>query len=131
MTSTIDHTTRGHQIAESLGITVKNGRAESLSRAESLGTDTETLRVIANTLRVGRGEVVPIPSGRYEHLSRGRGWCRRNDGTFCNERDADACYLVGPGRWTVGSKDGYSRQDRVEWVVRAVKVGSVTWTVAE
>lgn len=73
-----------------------------------------------------------LPPHRYEGLSRGRGWARKGRGANAEwgER-TDGGYRVGPGRWTVGGNDGFSRKGEVIWTVEHIRVGEETWTVAK
>jgi hypothetical protein len=103
---------------------IRDARRASLRIAISAGADRAALRLLAEAARLSRSALVKLPQGRFADLSRGKGWCRRSDGTFAND------YRVGPGRWTVGSTDGFRRKDRVTWDVSHVTVGRETWTVA-
>lgn len=80
---------------------------------------------------MGQGLTVELPAGKYEHLSRGRGWARkgRGDRVEWGDRVRDG-YRVGPGRWTVGSTDGFARKSSTDWDVEHVQVGTQTWTLA-
>ena len=117
---------RGTAIAETLRSSASHeSTIISLAIAEELGADLATLREVAEGARIRRSETIKLPRGKYCRLSRGRGWCRRSDGEFADD------YIVGPGSWTVGSTDGFSRKDRTEWVVRHLTVGDETWTIAD
>lgn len=107
-------------------------RLETLGIAAELGADEAVLRVIAEAVRVKRNSsTIVLPAHRYEGLSRGRGWARKGRGNTAEwgERTDDG-YRVGPGRWTVGGHDGFSRKGQTEWSVKHVQVGDQTWTVA-
>lgn len=105
-------------------------RMESLELAHGL-VDDDTFTDLALADRLGRGLTVTLPAHRYEHLSRGRGWCRMGHGDTAEwgERTPKG-YRVGPGRWTVGASDGFSRQGKALWTVRHIPVGDSVWTVA-
>lgn len=102
-----------------------------LKRAIELGADDDLLHELVDAIRVSGGNTIVIPSGKYERLSRGKGWARKGKGNSAEwgER-VDGGYRVGAGRWTVGSTDGFSRKSSVEWDVKHVLVGSETWTIA-
>ena len=106
-------------------------RLKTLTRAVELGAPPEVLDVLARALLVWRGETIVLPPHRFEALSRGSGWarCGRGDSATWGER-VDGGYRVGPGRWSVGGHDGYSRKKSNDWDVRHVTVGEQTWTVA-
>lgn len=110
--------------------TVKEERVKSLAIAAEHITDDIFLK-LANAIRLARASSIVLPLGRYENLSRGRGWARKGRGNSVEwgEREAKG-YRVGPGYWIVGSHDGYSRKDSEEWTVEHVQVGTETWTVA-
>lgn len=113
------------------GADVSPARRESLERAIELGADEACLTALRDATRLCRRDTIVLPAHRYESLSRGRGWARRGrgDAAVWGERVDDG-YRVGPGRWTVGATDGFSRRDSVVWVVEAVTVGDETWTIA-
>lgn len=116
-----------------LGISVVNAaRLETLTIAEELGADDETLVRLATATRVRRAAEMRLPAEHLEGLSRGRGWCRRGQGTNAvwGQR-VDGGYLVGPGRWSVGATDGYRRRSSTTWSVELVVVGDHVWSVAD
>ena len=119
------------EIAKLDAETVTEARRESLARASELGADRMTLMMLVQASRVSRRDTIVLPSGKYEHLSRGKGWARKGRGNTAEwgERE-DGGYRVGPGRWTVGSSDGFSRKSSIDWTVKHVCVGVETWTVA-
>lgn len=106
-------------------------RVESIKLAIELGADDDTLFAIAGAVRCSRKLTIILPAGRYEHLSRGRGWARQGSGSNAvwGER-ADVGYRVGPGKWVVGSTDGFNRKSSVNWTVKNINVGDQVWTVA-
>jgi len=58
---------------------------------------------------------------RYAHLSRGRCWGRQGTGaevTWAPTSGSEVT-LPAPGKWVVGSDDGYSRRDKKTYVVVA------------
>lgn len=109
---------------------ISEPRRESLSLAHPL-VDDETFRAISDALRCARGATIVLPAHRFENLSRGRGWARKGRGNSAEwgEREENG-YRVGPGRWTVGGNDGFSRKKEDVWTVRHVTVGADTWTIA-
>lgn len=117
--------------AETNADPIHEGRAKSLARAVELGADDATLKVLCDAMRVNRAPTIVLPAHRYEGLSRGRGWARkgRGDSAEWGER-TDKGYRVGPGTWTVGGNDGFSRKGETRWTVKHVAVGAETWTVA-
>lgn len=86
---------------------------------------------LGNAASVARKATVTLPAHRFEGLSRGKGWARAGKGASVawGERTGRG-YLVGPGRWTVGGNDGFSRKGENIWVVEHVTVGGETWTIA-
>lgn len=114
------------------GRTVSDTRREDLAMAIALGADLTTLENLRDAVLVSRKAMILLPQGKYEGLSRGKGWARkgRRDSAEWGERDGNG-YRVGPGRWTVGSTDGFSRKSQAEWVVVNLPVGDQTWTVAD
>lgn len=109
---------------------ISASRLETLTLAHPL-VDDATFARLGNAMRVARRDTIILPAHRYESLSRGRGWARKGRGHSAQwgER-TDKGYRVGPGRWTVGGSDGYSRKGEDTWTVEHVSVGSETWAVA-
>jgi hypothetical protein len=118
-------------IRELVACEISDKRLESLVVALDLGADAATLRKLAQAGRLARKATIVLPPGRFEGLSRGRGWARLGKGrdVTWGER-VDGGYRVGPGHWTVGSNDGFSRKQETVWDVEHVRVGGETWTVA-
>lgn len=111
--------------------TTNQARQESLDIAVGLGADEKTLAALRAASRLSRGSTIVLPA-RYAGLSRATGWARCGRGSDARWGEkASGGYRVGPGRWTVYSSDGYRREDRTEWTVRHVAVGTATWTVAD
>ena len=123
--------TLDERIARIVARPTLEGERELLADAHALECSDEVFKQIADAHHVGQGLTVELPLGKYEHLSRGRGWARkgRGDRVAWGERTRDG-YTVGPGRWTVGSTDGFSRKSSVDWWVEHVQVGAQTWTLA-
>lgn len=121
---TLDELTAGHEVSKP--------RLVSLKRAIELGADDKTLEALREAARVGRASTIILPAHRLEGLSRGKGWARKGRGSSAiwGEKD-DGGYRVGPGRWTVGGNDGFSRKGETEWVVKNISVGSEVWTIAD
>jgi hypothetical protein len=103
-------------------------RTRTMIKAAATDLSLGDLRRIGQAERVNRGGTIVLPPGRYENLSRGKGWCRLGSGRTVQwaSRAADGGWRVGPGCWTVGSTDGLSRKSQVKWTVR--QIGD--WTVA-
>jgi hypothetical protein len=122
-TTTLESLLAGHEVSEP--------RVVSLQLAIELGADKATLERIRDAAKVNRRDFMVLPAHRFENLSRGRGWARkgRGDNVAWGER-CDGGYRVGPGRWSVGATDGYSRKASVEWQVEQIVVGAETWTIA-
>lgn len=119
------------------GRPVSDERKKTLARAIELGADEKTLGAVRDSSRVWQASTtILLPVCRLETLSHGKGWCRkgRGDGAEWGERErgktGGTFYRVGPGHWTVYGSDGFSRQDRTEWDVEHVTVGTETWTIA-
>jgi hypothetical protein len=107
-------------------------RRASIARAIGLGADTETILRLRGVARLSQKITITIPAHRYEGLSRGRGWARLGRGQSVTWGDrVERGYRVGPGYWTVGGHDGYSRKGEDQWTVEHVMVGDETWTVAQ
>lgn len=106
-------------------------RLKCLAQAVELGAEDAVLEALSDALRVNMKETVILPAHRYEKLSRGKGWARKGRGSDAvwGER-VDGGYRVGPGKWVVGGHDGFSRKGEDGWVVKHVRVGEQTWTVA-
>jgi hypothetical protein len=106
-------------------------RIERLARAIELGASDDALEALCGAVRTSNTDTIVLPAHRLEGMSRGRGWARkgtRNKAVW-GERE-DNGYRVGPGKWTVGGNDGFSRKGETEWVVKHVTVGTETWTIA-
>ena len=109
-------------------------RRESLRIALGLGADPRTLENIRESRRVSRHDYIILPAGRFEGMSRGKGWARLGRGAAATwgERGDDGGYVCRvPGRWTVGSNDGFQRKEETVWKVAHIKVGDQTWTIAD
>lgn len=107
-------------------------RMETLKKAIELGADENTLVLLRDAVRVCRRGVIVLPQHHFQSLSRGRGWCRSlgKGETSWGERTEKGDYEVGPGSWSVGATDGFSRKKSTGWVVKNIQVGGETWTVA-
>lgn len=127
--ATTEQTDRLTQILA--GLTVSDARRATLVRAIEIGADDAAILVLAKAKRTSKHPTIILPLGRYEHCARGKGWARRGRGDAAQwgERTSDG-YRVGPGKWTVGSSDGFARKDESAWHVEAVQVGAEIWTVA-
>lgn len=120
----IDEICSGHDVSDT--------RKATLVSAIELGATDAALTKIRDARRVCRdSKTIVLPSQRYESLSRGRGWARmgKGPGAVWGER-ADGGYRVGPGRWTIGGNDGFTRKGEDMWDVSHVAVGEQIWTIA-
>lgn len=111
---------------------VSEKREESVRMAIEADASDSLIVVLVEARRVSRTDTVVLPQQRFEQLSRGKGWCRKGRGSSAEwgERD-DSGYRVGPGRWTVGGNDGFSRKGEDVWLVKNVTVGDKIWTIAD
>lgn len=110
---------------------VSETRRESLQLAIAAGADRATLDQLAEAVRLSRQSTIKLPRGKYEHCSRGKGWARKGRGADAEwGENTGSGYVVGPGRWTVGSNDGFNRKSSEQWDVVNVTVGTEIWTVA-
>lgn len=115
------------------GRDVSDKRKESLRIAIESGSEEDTLKSLRDAMRLHRnGSTIILPAGRYENLSRGRGWARKGkrDAAQWGDR-VDGGYKCDAGNWTIGCSDGFSRKDEVKWTVKNIKVGEQTWTIAD
>lgn len=107
-----------------------DARRESLRIAVGLGAEVDAMRRLVAAVRLRREGWVLLPAGKYAGLSRGRDWCRSREGGGFADRCDNGGFRGTPGKWEVGSTDGYNRKDKVAWDVYHVTVGTETWTVA-
>lgn len=115
-----------------MSIAPNDARKETLRLAHEASVSDEVFADIASAVLVRRrGATIILPGHRFENLSRGRGWARQGRGADATwgER-VDQGYRVGPGRWTVGGNDGFSRKGEDVWTVKHLQVGAHVWTVA-
>lgn len=107
-----------------------DNRKESLQIAMRLGADEKTCRQLAGAERLRRvGGHIKIET-RYGGLSRGKPWARDSSDSMWAEKEGGAVLLT-PGKWKVGSSDGFSRKESPSvWVVEEIKVGEETWLIA-
>lgn len=112
------------------GSPIKESRGVSVLIAIRAGAPWETIRTIIDAGVLGRGKTCTLPAGRYEHLSRGKGWARMGRGKDAVwGQKAAGGYVVGPGKWTVGSNDGFNHSSETKWEVSHIQVGDETWTL--
>lgn len=100
-------------------------RMPSVISAAASGLSPKDIKDIAVALRVSQKDRgILLPAGTFENLSRGKGWCRLGRGSNVTWADrVDGAYLANSaGTWVVGSNDGFSRKDQVEWKV--MKIGA-------
>ena len=99
-------------------------RAGRLIFAASSGLRSAEVKKIAEANRTSAKDAngIVLPAGRFQNLSRGKGWCRLGSGNSVRWADrTDGGYLADTaGNWTVGSSDGFSRKDSVSWKVEQV-----------
>lgn len=110
--------------------TVSAARADLVARAITLGADAATLDRLIDAVRIADAALIVV-STRYGNLSRGKSWGRQGSGksaVWAERNGADV--VLTPGKWTVGSDDGFSRKDSTTWDVEHVTVGTETWTIA-
>jgi hypothetical protein len=110
-------------------------RTESIEIAVELACSDAALQAIIGAVRVSRSNTIVLPAHRFERLSRGKGWARKGRGATAvwgerDDADPNGGYRVGPGRWTVGGNDGFSRKGETVWDVQHIDVGGQIWTVA-
>lgn len=80
-----------------------------------------------NKTNIKAGEVIEL-STRFGHLSRGRCWGKYYAnktapiGDFAwVSKEGGTLFLTGPGYYVVGSSDGFSRQARNSFVLKATE----------
>ena len=117
-----------------LGITNTDAsarRLKLLTLAHVL-VDDALFTELVRARRLSPKDTITLPPHRFEGLSRGRGWARkgRGENAVWGERKNTGGYRVGPGKWSVGATDGFTRKGSDEWVVKHVTVGTEIWTVA-
>lgn len=106
-------------------------RLANLAIAAELGASEELLETLRTARYVSKKATVLLPQGRFERLSQGKGWARQGSGaTAVWGAREDGGYRVGPGRWVVGSNDGFKRREETTYTVKHVTVGDQVWTVA-
>jgi hypothetical protein len=108
-------------------------RLTFILEAHELGATFKTLKALASAWRVSKKPSVEVPPGKFENLSRGRGWARLGSGqgvTWAQKLDNGNYKLDQEGKWHVGSTDGFKRKSDVEYVVKFHPVGDKTWTTA-
>lgn len=113
-------------------VDITETRRKTLARAIELGADNDVLLVLRDACRVKQKDTIVLPQHHLQTLSRGRGWCRSlgKTTTVWGERTEEGDYEVGPGRWSVGATDGFSRKKSTDWTVKNIQVGTECWTVA-
>lgn len=108
------------------------GRTKTVTIAHEAGVDDALIKRIAGANKLKRdSDTIVVPCNSLELCSRGSGWARlgRGGAAQWGER-VDGGYRVGPGRWTVGGNDGFTRKREDVWVVEHVTVGGKVWTIA-
>jgi hypothetical protein len=98
-------------------------RAAVVVRAAAAGATPLQLKRIADACRTSeQASGILLPAGRYEGLSRGRGWARRGTGSDVEwgTREDGGYRVATEGTWTIGSTDGFSRKDATQWKVSRV-----------
>ena len=113
--------------------TIPDLRRKRIRRAIALGASNAILTVLCRATQVAEDSTIVLDRGRYEGCSRGRGWCRSlgQGRTQWGEKVKEG-YVVGPGRWEIGSSDGFKRKEATPWHVQHVQVvPGVIWTIAD
>lgn len=102
---------------------LSEARLKTLTTASAEGMSADDLKKLAEAIRVcSAADGITLPAGRYENLSRGRGWCRLGTGAKAQwaERVDGGYRATETCRWVVGSTDGFSRKDSTSWMVGKV-----------
>jgi hypothetical protein len=108
-----------HQLALTFSDIAKIERMPSLIRAVGK-LKPKQVKMLLEATRVNTVDGgIYLPLGRYEHCSRGKGWCRLGSGSSVTwgERTDKGYFADQVGKWVVGSDDGFSRKDKTEWKV--------------
>lgn len=102
-------------------------RVQTLIKAAGDGLTPSQVKTIATAVRVSSGDTITLPKGKYEDLSRGKGWARLGAGSNAagsnatwGDRVDDGYSVSVEGNWTVGSTDGYNRKESTPWKVSRV-----------
>lgn len=111
-------------LAEALAIRFPHAsekRLEHLVKAASAGATDAQLDRVAVVRATSTEESIPY-STRYGHHSRGKAWARQGSGSspIWAEKNGGTVYLT-PGRWVVGSDDGFRRKEKVTVKVTNIK----------
>jgi hypothetical protein len=110
---------------------IPKGRYAALQFAIDAGANEKVLAKLCEASLTSRKDTIVLPAHRFENLSRGRGWARQGRGNNVQWGEkVDGGYRVGPGKWSVGATDGFSRKGSDDWLVEHVRVGGETWTIA-
>lgn len=98
---------------------VAPSRRSMVCRAAATEPKPAELRKLATASRVGSTDGITLPEGRFAGLSRGKGWCRLGSGPSAQWIDAEdgMHWITEPGRYTVGSSDGFARKEQTPWTV--------------
>jgi len=102
---------------------VSAARIRTVIRAAATELPPAKLKAIAEANRVSSSvDGIILPAGKFENLSRGKGWCRQGSGSSATwgERVDNGYRVAATGKWTVGSNDGFSRKDSTMWTVTKI-----------
>jgi hypothetical protein len=89
-----------------------------ICRAAATSPKPAEIRKLAKANRIGTSDGITLPEGRYGNLSRGKSWCRLGSGSSAQWINADNGHRVTePGKYVVGSSDGFSRKEQTPWTV--------------
>lgn len=112
------------------GYRENNTDMKRLEEANRFVNDKDFCRLACATV-ISEESTIILPPGRYDHCSRAKCWARQGKGPNAVWGDkVKNGYEVGPGKWTVGSSDGFKRSEQKNWEVHVIKVGSDTWLAA-
>jgi len=131
----VDEATQAQALTDVLDRAQKRGaeRLRQVQDARAPGASVATLRRIVSAEIVAPVGPVRVRT-RYGALSRGKCWGRLGTGRDVawadKDRDHGVVLLDRPGVWTVGSDDGFRRNEKVPWTVEEVDVGGERWLIA-
>lgn len=113
------------QLAMAISDMAKIGRMPPLIRAIGKLTPKQAKTFLEATRVNTVDDGIYLPVGRFENCSRGKGWCRMGAGSAATwaERKDKGYFASAPGKWTVGSDDGFNRKDKAEWKVEKLADG--------
>jgi hypothetical protein len=99
-------------------VSVNPNRRIVICRAAATSPRPAEIRKLAQANKIGTSEGITLPEGKYGKLSRGKSWCRLGSGSSAQWINADNGHRVTePGKYVVGSSDGFSRKEQTPWNV--------------